>query len=53
MVFSFLFIFCPRYSFKQFVNKHRLMQIPVLFIGASKTAELVSLEGFGLSDQDF
>ena len=39
--FAFLFILTARYVFKQYINKKRLFQIPVLFIGAGKTAQLL------------
>ena len=39
--FAFLFILTARYCFKEYLNSHKLFQIPVLFIGAGKTAELV------------
>lgn len=39
--FSFVFILMARYFFKQYINSHRLFQIPVLFVGAGKTAKLL------------
>ena len=38
---AFPFILGGRYFFKTYINGHKLFQIPVLFIGAGKTAELV------------
>lgn len=40
-IFSFLFILSGRYFFKRYINERKLFQIPVLFIGAGRTAELV------------
>lgn len=40
-VFSFSFILSMRYFLKQYLNRHKLLQIPVLIVGAGKTAELV------------
>ena len=39
--FTFSFILGARYVLKQYLNKRKLLQIPVLFVGAGKTAELV------------
>ena len=40
-IFTFSFILTARYALKQYLNKRKLLQIPVLFVGAGKTAELV------------
>ena len=40
-IFSFTLILSFRYVIKNFLNEHNLFQIPVLFVGAGKTAELV------------
>lgn len=40
-IFSFTLILSCRYIIKNFLNEHNLFQIPVLFVGAGKTAELV------------
>jgi len=40
-VFTFTFILGFRYALKQYLNRHKLLQIPVLIVGAGKTAELV------------
>ena len=40
-IFSFTFILSFRYGLKRFLNAHDLLQVPVLFVGAGKTAELV------------
>ena len=40
-IFGFAFILTARYGFKHYVNQRGFFQIPVLFIGAGKTAELV------------
>ena len=39
--FSFNLILSFRYIIKRFLNSHDLLQIPVLFVGAGRTAELV------------
>ena len=39
--FAFALILSARYFFKQYINRHRLFQIPVLFVGAGKTAKLL------------
>ena len=39
--FAFVFILSARYFFKQYINRHRIFQIPVLFVGAGKTAKLL------------
>jgi Undecaprenyl-phosphate galactose phosphotransferase WbaP len=39
--FSVVFILTTRYVFKRYFNAHNLLQLPVIFIGAGKTAELV------------
>ncbi|MBR3456628.1 MAG: undecaprenyl-phosphate galactose phosphotransferase WbaP, partial [Selenomonadaceae bacterium] len=39
--FSFLFILVARYFFKQYINRQKLFQVPVLFIGAGRTAKLL------------
>lgn len=39
--FAFTFILVARYMFKQYLNKHSLLQTPLLLVGAGKTAELV------------
>jgi undecaprenyl-phosphate galactose phosphotransferase len=39
--FSFVLILTMRYILKQYLNSKKILQIPVLFIGAGKTAELV------------
>ncbi len=44
--FSFLFILTARYLFKQYINRQKLFQVPVLFIGAGRTAKLL-LDAFG------
>ncbi len=44
-ILVFSFILAARYFFKNYINSHKLFQIPVLFIGAGRTAELV-LESF-------
>ena len=40
-IFSFNLILSFRYIIKRFLNSHGLLQIPVLFVGAGRTAELV------------
>ena len=40
-IFSFVFILTVRYLFKVYINAQNLFQVPVLFIGAGRTAELV------------
>ncbi len=40
-VLSFVFILSFRYLLKQFLHKTRLFQVPVLIIGAGRTAELL------------
>ena len=40
-VFAFNFILIARYLFKKYINAQNLFQVPVIFIGAGKTAELV------------
>ncbi|SEH25276.1 undecaprenyl-phosphate galactose phosphotransferase WbaP [Selenomonas sp. KH1T6] len=40
-IFSFTSIISLRYVIKRFLCSHNLLQIPVLFVGAGKTAELV------------
>ena len=40
-IFSFNLLLSFRYIIKRFLNSHGLLQIPVLFIGAGRTAELV------------
>ena len=40
-IFSFNLILSFRYIIKSFLNKHKLLQIPVLLVGAGRTAELV------------
>lgn len=45
-ILAFPFVLSARYFFKGYINGHKLFQIPVLFIGAGKTAELV-LNSFG------
>ena len=45
VLLSFPFLLTARYFFKDYINSHKLFQIPVLFVGAGKTAELV-LESF-------
>ena len=40
-IFAFTFIITVRYGFKKYINARGLFQIPVLFIGAGRTAELV------------
>lgn len=39
--FSFIFILGFRYLLKTYLNTQEMLQVPVLFIGAGKTAELV------------
>ncbi len=39
--FVFVFILVARYFFKQYINRQRIFQIPVLFVGAGKTAKLL------------
>ena len=40
-IFGFVLILSGRYFLKRYLNKHNLLQIPVLFVGAGLTAELV------------
>ena len=40
-IFAFTFILIARYLFKKYINAQNLFQVPVIFIGAGKTAELV------------
>lgn len=40
-ILAFHFILIARYLFKKYINAQNLFQIPVIFIGAGKTAELV------------
>lgn len=40
-VLSFVFILTVRYWFKKYINHQKLFQVPVVFIGAGHTAELV------------
>lgn len=40
-VYSFLFILILRYAVKKTLNAKSILQVPVIFIGAGKTAELV------------
>ena len=50
-LFSFVFIVFLRYGIKKYLDKYGLLQIPVLFVGAGHTAELVIKSfdsGFGL-----
>ena len=39
--FSFVLLLTLRYLFKSYINTQNLFQIPVIFIGAGRTAELV------------
>ena len=39
--FSFVFIVLFRYGLKKYVNAHNIFSVPVLFVGAGLTAELV------------
>ena len=40
-IFSFLFILVTRYCVKKILSARGMLQIPVIFIGAGKTAELI------------
>ena len=40
-IFAFCFIITMRYGFKNYINAKGLFQVPVLFIGAGRTAEMV------------
>lgn len=40
-IFSFVLILTVRYLFKVYINAQNLFQVPVLFVGAGRTAELV------------
>ena len=40
-ILSFLIILSSRYFVKKYLNSKKILQVPVIFIGAGKTAELI------------
>lgn len=41
-IFAFVFLTILRYAVKKYMQKHNFLQIPVIIIGAGKTAELLA-----------